>query len=308
MTNTIHIYIPFYKGIRHLKAAVQSVLNQSSEHWKLTVVDDCGPDGEQAETFISSLQNANVSYIRHEKNIGMSQNWNFCFDHAKNENAHFTTLLHDDDMLLNNYVEVMLQEFSSDSSFALISCGAEIISNSGEPVFSVPDYVKSFIRPKMKNFILDGENGFALLLKGNFIMCPTNCYNLNVIGSEKFATHFRQVQDLEFYFRLLERQERIKCIATKAYAYRRHDLAATSLQTASLLRFDEECELYERWSEVLKRLGYAKAAKIADAKSIIKLNLAFCFFMDLIALRFKPAFRKLSFVRRLYFSKKNNLY
>jgi len=306
MANIIHIYIPFYKGIRHLRSAVQSVLNQSSEQWKLTVVDDCGPDGEQAEAFVCSLQNPNVFYIRHEKNIGMSQNWNFCLEHAKNANASLITLLHDDDMLLNNYVEVMLHEFSSDSSFALISCGAEIISNSGQRVFSVPDYVKSFIRPKMKNFILEGESGFTLLLKGNFIMCPTNCYNLTVIGSEKFATHYRQVQDLEFYFRLLERQERIKCIATKAYAYRRHDLAATSLQTASLLRFDEECELYERWSEALKRLGFAKAAKIADAKSIVKLNLVFCFLQDLIALRFKPAFSKLSFVRRMYFSKKAN--
>ena len=68
------------------------------------------------------------------------------------------------------------------------------------------------------------------LMRGNFVMCPTLCFRKSVLGSERFAEEWRQVQDLEFTTRLLMAGREIVGSRRAAYAYRRHPESATEIE------------------------------------------------------------------------------
>ena len=315
MSQSLQFYIPFFKGLAFLKEAVESVIAQSNPHWTLVVMDDCGPEGGRARDWIASLADERISYLRHEQNKGMVANWNSCLDHASlqvstsnKHSKHFdlVTLLHDDDRLLPNYVELMLTEHRSTPSAALYFCGAEIIDTNGKPIFSVPDAVKKLIAPRKDSFHLQGSEAFEALFAGCFIMCPTVCYNLTLLGARRFTLGLKQVQDMDFYLRLLDEGFLLKGTSQKAYAYRRHSSNATSLQTASLLRFEEEVALYKAWSSKLVSKGFSRAAAAARHKTIIKLNLLYCIAQDLLSLSPASAATKARFLfNRVLLSRSN---
>lgn len=307
MASKISIYIPFFKGLRYLADAVDSVLAQSNPNWQLTIMDDCGPQSDAAYSWLSAKKDERIHYLRHPANKGMVGNWNSCLDHAAKEgfkeelarcNGPLVTLLHDDDRLLPNYVELMLNENQIMPSAALYFCGADIINHSGQSSFSFPDVIKKFIAPKKEAFILEGGKGFEALLSGCFIMCPTVCYNLAIMGNSRFAEGFKQVQDLELYLRLLANGFKLKGLTQIAYAYRRHTNNATAIQTQTLLRFEEEVQLYDEWAERLLELGHHQAAAIARRKRIIFLNLIYCILKDTLSLSLNDARNKLQFLAK----------
>lgn len=306
MSAQLSIYIPFFKGLGFLKEAVESVRAQSNPEWTLVVMDDCGPDGTAAQAWIESLSDHRITYLRHAENKGMVANWNACLEHATRRHtpSHaqpqpaLVTLLHDDDRLLPHYVELMLAEHGSNPHAALYFCGAEVIDTQGRRIFSFPDYVKKFIAPPQSSYTLQGEGAFEALLAGCFIMCPTISYNLNVLGTRRFTYGLKQVQDLDFYLRLLDENLTLQGTATKAYAYRRHPTNATALQTQSLLRFEEEAALYDSWAKRLSARGFVGAAAVARKKRIILLNLLYCIVRDVLGFSFTSARTKIKFLTR----------
>ncbi len=303
MAAALTIYIPFYKGINQLKEAVNSVLHQHCPNWSLKIMDDCGPDGQEACNWIDSLKDSRITYKRNRHNLGMVGNWNACLDDALQCDAKLVTLLHDDDRLLPNYCDLMLQQAVEFPRAALYFCSAKIIDRQGKTAFSFPDYVKKFIAPKKSQYVLAGDASCAQLLKGCFIMCPTVCYNLFNLGTLRFTAGLKQVQDLEFYLRVLEAGHTMTGTTQIAYEYRRHTNNATAQQTANLIRFEEEVSLYSEWAILLGEVGFKKASSVAEHKTIIKLNLMFCLLQDALHLRFAAFQKKASFLfTRLVFS------
>ena len=129
-------------------------------------------------------------------------------------------------------------------------------------------------------------------------MCPTVSYNLHVLGSRRFTHGLKQVQDLDFYLRILDENLILQGTSAKAYAYRRHPTNTTALQTQSLLRFEEEAALYDSWAERLASKDFVRAATVARKKRIIILNLLYCIVRDVLGFSFTSAQAKLKFLTR----------
>src|SRR5687768_5345277 len=96
------IAIPFYSGQAYLRAAIESVVRQTSSHWRLVVCDDGAEAG--TEQLVRSFVDSRIRYLKNEHNLGMAGNWNRCLDVAETD---LVNLLHNDDELLPNYVELM---------------------------------------------------------------------------------------------------------------------------------------------------------------------------------------------------------
>jgi hypothetical protein len=220
----------------------------------------------------------------------MVGNWNRCLDLAETD---LVTLLHADDELLDNYCGLMAAAGERFPDAAAFFCGARIIDGAGRARFSFPDFVKGFYMPPGRQpLVLAGERGLAAVLRGNFIMCPTLCYRRGVLAGRRFATGWRFAQDLELTARLLGEGERLVGLRELAYAYRRHEHNATVAYTANLCRFEEEARLYDAIRAASLRRRWPGAAAVAGRKSIIKLNLGYCAFLDLLRLRPRQAWRK----------------
>lgn len=295
MSEKLTIAIPFHGRRDYLEAAVTSVLAQERAEWRLLVVDDGNADLGIGD-WLLALDDERIAYHRNPRNLGMVPTWNLCLDQAAGE---MVTLLHGDDLLLPGYASLVLGLAADHPDAAAVCCDATIIDANGKPAFSFADAVKPLYRPRgPEPMRIAGEPGLRAIMAGNFIMCPTLCYRRTVLGSRRFSPHWKQVQDLDFTSRLLLDGDVIVCSRTKAYAYRRHAEGATALQSESLLRFDEEFDLFDRVATRARELGWERAARVAGRKTTIQLHLLYRALRETLRLRVGAALGWLRYLIR----------
>src|SRR5262249_22756555 len=131
---------------------------------------------------------------------------------------------------------------------------------------------------------------------GNFIMCPTLCYRKARLAGRRFSPRWRQVVDLELTTRLLLEGEALFGLPEVAYASRRDPADTTAGHTGNLLRFCDGGDLYDELLGRLSHAGWGRAASVARAKLIIKLNLLYCAARDVTRCRLRQTWQKLSFL------------
>lgn len=104
----ISVIIPTYKRANLLKFALDSAINQMSfEDYEIIVIDnDCEKD-IATDILMKEycFNNKNIYYYRNEKNIKMYGNWNRCIEICRTQ---WFCMLHDDDMLKENYFETVV--------------------------------------------------------------------------------------------------------------------------------------------------------------------------------------------------------
>ena len=117
-----------------------------------------------------------IRYVRNDENLGLAGNWNRCLELAEHDAV---TLFHADDELQPNYVRLVLDTASTKPRTAVgVFAGAALIGPSGQRIFSFPDEMKRFSRPKAVGgeIHVAGEPGLASLFRGQYIFCPSLSY------------------------------------------------------------------------------------------------------------------------------------
>jgi glycosyltransferase involved in cell wall biosynthesis len=287
--SAISVCIPFYSGREYLCRAIDSVLRQAFTDWELVVSEDHGPDAD-VEALVLSYREPRIRYARNESNLGMAGNWNRCLELASSE---LVTLLHADDELLPDYCGQMVRAAAEHGEAAALCCRAMIIGEDGTEQFSFPDFFKNFLVPvRGRHFVLQGEPALQAILRGNFIMCPTLCFRMSRLRARRFSTHWEFVQDMDLLVRLFLEGETVIGLPDVSYAYRRHAGSATVAYTNDLSRFEEESILYDVIRTAALARGWRRAARVAEGKWIIKMNLAYRAVQDMCRLRPGQALRK----------------
>jgi len=289
----VTIAIPFHRGRDYLRAAIESVLAQGSADWKLLLVDDSGV-GDDVAAVAADFDDPRLVVHRNPANLGMVASWNRCLDLAGSD---LVTLLHADDRLEPGYVALMQRLAQHHPDATAFFCGARIIDAEGGARFSFADSIKRvFVPSSGEEIVLQGRAAVRALMRGNFIMCPTLCYRKSALAAERFSSDWKQVQDLEFTTRLLMNGCEFVGVREKAYAYRRHAQATTSLQSDSLVRFDEEFRLFDEVADRADSLGWNDVASVSRRKAIVRAHLVYRAAADVFGLRPGRAVEKLRFL------------
>lgn len=282
--------IPFYSGLHYLEAAIRSVLSQANGSWRLVVCDDCGPD-PGSEELVRSFQDGRITYSRNRENLGLAGNWNRCLELADTD---FITLLHQDDELLPNYVDLMVDAAAGFPEAVAICCKAETIDASGKKAMTIPDLVKHRLSPAgSAPHVLSGEPGLISLLKGNFVVCPSLCYRRSPLDTRRFDPDWGHVMDLALTTEMLLSGQSLVYLPVMGYRYRRHVDSASTKNTRSLLRFRELFRLYERRAGEAGEHGWKQACLVAERSRIVRLNLLYCTFWWMLTLRWSNACKAL---------------
>lgn len=292
--------IPFHTGIAYLPRALESVLAQSDDNWRAYVVDNASPE-PGVEELVKRVSDGRIRYLRNEKNLGMSGNFNRCIDLADTD---LVTLLHADDELVPTYCAMFRDAAERYPRAATFFCRAQIIGPDGQNWFSLADKVKDFITPSTKDeLVLEGEPGLRAVLKTNFIVAPTMCFRKSVLGDRRFAGSYKFVLDWELTTSLLLEGEQLVGLPQRCYRYRRHDNNTTETLTRNQQRFREESAFYNRMREEVANRGWDECVRLATQKRIIKLNLAYRTLKSAALLQFGEAGRGLKLLRDLYYNR-----
>jgi len=114
------IVIPVYKRTDFIAGAIQSALNQKTNHRFQVLVLDNTTENDDIRHIVEGFLDDRVAYGKNEKNIGMFGNWNRCFELVKSP---WVTMLHDDDRLKPEYVETMFQTLNTYSNLPVVEIG-----------------------------------------------------------------------------------------------------------------------------------------------------------------------------------------
>ena len=293
MNPAITFAIPFYRNTDLLRVAIESVQAQNRADWCLIVCDDSGTE-QGAESVVQQLADDRIRYVRNPGNLGMVATWNRCLDAAETD---LVSLFHADDLLRPGYAATMIELAATHPEATAFFCQCDIIDSSGKPRFSLADWVKGFLAPSARSgkIELRSEAAVAQLMAGYFIMTPSLCYRKSKLGTHRFDPSWHQVQDLLFVVGLLLDGHVLVGTPEHAYAYRRHEGSATSMQSESMLRFDEEVAAFDRVAEQAEAQGWHRAARVARHKNIIKLHLLYRSLRELTRFRFKRSLETLRY-------------
>ena len=284
MAMTFSICIPHYGNQAFLAEAIRSVINQTTSPAEMIISLDSPVDDAFRRQFDASFTMRWVENQTH----GIPSNWNNAVANATSE---YVVLLHSDDVLAPNYLDVITRLQKRKPESVAWFCSVNVIDENGAPTWTVGDLIKRLITPRRYTYDLQGDRGLSKLLFGCFIYCPTVCFRRELFQQFNFDERWSMVPDLALYSSLLEAGHNITGTNEQAFYYRRHTEATTEKLTRTLDRFSEEWRFYCELSRRLDRRVWAKAVAQAKYKVMLRLNCGFECAKALVKLDFGRAAR-----------------
>ncbi len=113
------IAIPTYKRAVYLKQAIQSAINQENVEIKYNIIVVNNDPETDMQSFKTEFSDApiKIDFYTNETNLGMLGNVNRCVELSKGT---YIAFLHDDDLLLPNYIQTVQEIIQSEEVSCLI--------------------------------------------------------------------------------------------------------------------------------------------------------------------------------------------
>lgn len=121
----VSIGVPTFNRPDKLKVALQCLTRQTYRNLEIIVSDNCSTKVEVAQIMHEIMRHeSRIKYIRQEKNIGPSANYEFL---VKEANGKYFTWAADDDLCTSNFIEKLVESMESHSDLALCGCDVQSI-------------------------------------------------------------------------------------------------------------------------------------------------------------------------------------
>jgi glycosyltransferase involved in cell wall biosynthesis len=263
------IMMPFYGRFDHLKLAVESVLAQSNDDWRLVIVDDVNPD-EEPGRWAAAIADPRVTYLRNEQNLGVSRNYRKCVELMTSD---FGMLMGCDDVLLPGFVERVHALTARFPEASIIQPGVRVIDADGKGIRPLADRVKALYRPHGRNpRTYEGEQLATSLLRGNWTYFPSLVWRAEVIREIGFRLDLNVVQDLAMLLEIAKRGGSLVLDDEVVFAYRRHSTSVSSVTGPDGSKFRQERTVFYEAAADLSALGWTRGARVARRYLSSRLN------------------------------------
>lgn len=239
----VSVIMPAYNAENYIKQAVESILHQSYKNLELIIINDASTDktGDIATSYAS--KDKRVRVFHNKKNLKEYACRNVGLEHAKGE---YIAWQDADDVSHLERLKKQLDFFAKNKTAEVVGTPMHIINNEGN-ILKKGDGVDNFI--DWSNDIAQQHhiNQFKL----HFSLFPTTtCFKKSILIKIN-KPYFRPLQvgtDMDFIFRLKEKNTQIYNLSEKLYYYRRHPEQITiwnhlsdHYTGLSMLRYDSFC-------------------------------------------------------------------
>jgi glycosyltransferase involved in cell wall biosynthesis len=189
--------IPNYNYARYLREAIDSVLEQDWTDFELLIADNASTDGSSELVARYATHDPRIRVHRHQQNLGMVENFNWCLSQARGEFIKF--LCSDDRLAHPRALGQLVGLLKANPSAVLAASARQIIDEESKAVAVWDDFRVGGLHP-------GGKVIARCLLTGiNLIGEPSVVIFRRSDAQGGFDTGYRQVVDLELWLRLLEK-------------------------------------------------------------------------------------------------------
>lgn len=256
----VDVVIPYYGDLDYLGVAIHSVLTQTDQRLRLTVIQD-GPEVADAHELVSALDDPRIRLLRNEANLGLAGNFQRCLDVSTSQ---WVTFLGSDDVLLPQYVATVCHVTDQFPEVAVIQPGVSVIDRAGKTGHPLADHVKRLLSPRVQGTVrLHGESLVASLMRGNWTYFPSLCWRREAIARIGFRTDLPTTLDLALLVQVVMNGGPMVVTDEIVFHYRRHSDSVSSSRAADGSRFDEERRLFTELADSCARRGWNRAARSA---------------------------------------------
>jgi hypothetical protein len=265
--------IPAFGDSGHLRTAVESVLAQDSDGWRLVVVDD-GPQDPDLAQRLGGLD-PRVSYQHNPVTLGVNRNFQRCLDESSND---LVVLMGHDDRLLPDFVRTVATVAAHHPDVAWVQPGVRIIDETGRIVRPLADRVKGRIAPRVRGVeVLGGGDLATSLMVGDWMYFPSVAFRRETVVRYGFREGYGVVLDLDLLVRMLLDGHRAAFAEHVCFEYRRHRTSVSSSGAVAGDRFEEELRFYGWVQQEALAAGWratARAAALHPTSRLHALNVA----------------------------------
>ena len=113
----ISVLMLTYNGVQFLKAAIDSVRNQTYQNWELVISDDCSEDGTWELAQVLAAKDPRIKVVQNKDRLGITKNRAAAFSHTTGD---LIGHLDGDDMLERWAFEEMERTFASKPDVGLV--------------------------------------------------------------------------------------------------------------------------------------------------------------------------------------------
>ena len=275
--SVLGIVVPYFDNQDYFNRLIDSILNQESGSWFLTIVDDSGGN-DPLDLSPKIVQDARIALVVNDRNLGLGKSWNRGLESMKSlHNPDVVAVIHADDELEPNYVSTVLAAHKANPDAFAVHTEAHIIDEHGSFRFSFPDFIKGIVRPgsSRDEVVSRGDAGLSQILRGNFVFCPTLSLKTVMCDFPVFDEDWKMAIDLDLISRSLLSGKTILGIGEKVYRYRRHGGNLTSRLNKSTERFSEEVKFYAQISKTCSERGFSSSARVARQMRIVRLHILY---------------------------------
>lgn len=223
----LSVMIPTFRRADLLKESIDSALNQKTKYsYTISVVDNDNEIDIATDELMKKYcsEHSNVVYYRNQQNIGMFGNLNRCIELSRTE---WLCLLHDDDMLMENYVETLFP-IANSGRYGVVGSHKKIFDQRNDADLRLNESGRSsFVAFLMKTFI-NVRNGnpipmqFRDISKSVIFSSTTNLLNKNIVmEAGGYNDTYFPASD-SYFFANINRidDERIVFVPLQLYYYR----------------------------------------------------------------------------------------
>lgn len=124
----VTIAIPTYnRADGYLRQSLGSAVKQTYQNIEIVVSDNCSTDNTMM--VVKDFNDPRIRYIRQKENIKANDNFNFCLQQA---NGNYFLLLHDDDMIDEDFVATCMRFANYNTDIGIIRTGMRKIDSEGK--------------------------------------------------------------------------------------------------------------------------------------------------------------------------------
>ena len=239
----VSVLVPVFNGEPYVSECLDSILAQDFTDYELLIGDNGSTDGTPDVLRRYAERDGRIRWWQNPKNLGMGGNFNACLREARGEFVKY--MMHDDFLLGPAALGRMVAALQADPSVSLAGSATQLVDAQSRPIELRDHFRNTGVR--------DGRQLIAECLKRN----------LNLIGEPSvvlfrrrqaergFDERYRQILDLELWFRLLE-QGRFAYVAEPLCAFRQHGRQQSEVNRHVQAALDEWHVL---WSAYWSRPG-----------------------------------------------------
>lgn len=202
---TISVILPAYNCDRFIRAAVESVLQQTYPDFELLVIDDGSTD--QTAAVVSQLADQRVRLIRNEKNLGLVNTLNKGIGLAKGQ---YIARMDGDDLCMPDRFAIQLAYLRALPYPALLTATAQLINEDGQETGVWEDDVRHLTPAAIRHF----------LPKNNCIVHPAVMAPAALFRRYRYQIRQKQSEDYDLWLRMAADGVSLEKISTPLLRHR----------------------------------------------------------------------------------------